>query len=156
MTASGSPYRNVCRFRVSPFSRLMIAIPRATTVEKKTPMTVSDESPVRPLTRVMATATMAPNATIVQEGETPRRTPRATPVKAEWPIASEKKAIRCWTSGTPSAAAAGAVRSSARSARFMNAGSAKANGSSRSIRANTPERIVSTDPYLPPSSCRCP
>ena len=64
----------------------------------------------------------------------PRRTPNATPVNAECPIASEKNAIRNWTSGTPTAAAAGATKSTARSALFMNAGSAKASGNRRSIR----------------------
>ena len=56
--------------------------------------------------------TSSPNSGMVQSGSTAKMSPRATPAKAEWLIASEKKAMRKLTTRMPITAVMGASRSS--------------------------------------------
>ena len=119
-------------------SRVEMKMPRATAVEEKTPMTVSLAIRVRLCTQVKSRAKTTASATAHQVASTrPQRVPMATPVKAECPRASEKKAMRFSTTMVDSSPKRGEMTRMASRAFFMKyilPGSAHWKGS-RSMRA---------------------
>ena len=74
--------------------RLTTARPPATTAENTTPMTVSEGRALKRCMNMMMSPTASPNSGLERCGSTPSTSPVATPAKAEWPTASEKKAMR--------------------------------------------------------------
>ena len=99
-----------------PGARLTAARPKATTAEKTIPMAASEESAARRCTAMTANPTRMPKMGMASRGSTDSMRPRAAPAKAEWPMASEKKAMRKCTTCTPRAAVMGQ-----RSSRPINA-----------------------------------
>ena len=165
--------------RMSPMRRLLNLVklfppsvarkmPRATAVDEKTPMTVSLAMRVLLCTQVKSRANTTASATAHQVASTrPHRVPMATPVKAECPRASEKKAMRFSTTMVDSSPKRGEMTRMASRAFFMKyilPGSAHWKGS-RSMRAyqsvTVPHRLSVWDdrrgseipamPALPPA-----
>ena len=115
--------------RAMPGWRLTTARPKATTAEKTMPMTVSEERALPRRTAMTASPTSTPNAGMDQCGSTDRSRPRATPAKAECPMASEKKAIRKEMTSTPRAAVMGMSSRTAIRACCMNPSLRQSSGS---------------------------
>jgi hypothetical protein len=89
-------------YLVNPPPRERITIPKATAVEENTPIIVSAEVVVEALTIDIPSARRMEKASIAHNGSRiPKTTPMAIPVKAEWPKASEKKAILLLTTMVP-------------------------------------------------------
>lgn len=86
---------------------LTTARPKATTAENTMPMAVSAERLLLRRTTMTASPTSTPKSGMDSRGFTARIRPRATPAKAECPMASEKKAMRKLMTSTPSTAAMG-------------------------------------------------
>ena len=93
------------------------------------PMTVSEERALPRRTAMTASPTSTPNAGMDQCGSTDRSRPRATPAKAECPMASEKKAIRKEMTSTPRAAVMGMSSRTAIRACCMNPSLRQSSGS---------------------------
>ena len=105
MSASSSQRRSPgVTARISPISReeyfanlpprARISRPAATEVEEKTEMTVSAEAEPDCLITQMRIAQIMPKTSMATRSfRRPRMIPRPMPVRAEWPRASEKKAI---------------------------------------------------------------
>ena len=90
------------------------------TAEKNTPMIVSEERALFRCTAMMPSPTRMPKTGMATCGLMEKIRPSATPAKAEWLMASEKKAMRKLTTCTPMVAAIGASRIRATSACCMN------------------------------------
>ena len=99
------------------------------TAEKKTPMIVSDERALLRCTAMMPKPTPMPKRGMARCGSTEKISPRATPAKAEWLMASEKKAMRKLTTCTPMLAAIGARRMRANMACCMKRACRQSKGS---------------------------
>ena len=101
-----------------PFDK--IASPRAMLQEENTEMTVSVDASTRLLIWFKSNAnTMANNAMEMLVSFTPNTTPTAIPVSAEWPNASEKKAIFRLTIIVPMIPNKGVITKTARKADFI-------------------------------------
>ena len=105
------------------------------TAAKTTPMTVSVDKELRRCKAMMASPTARPKSGMVQDGLTAKINPSATPAKAEWPMASAKKAMRKLMTWTPMAAAMGATRSRPIKACCMKRACRTSNGRRRARRS---------------------
>ena len=113
--------------------RVLRKMPRATAAEEKTLMAVSLAMWVFWRTRVKSRAMTTAKTTAAPTGRVrPQRAPMAMPVKAEWPRASEKKAMRLSTTMVESRPKRGVTTRTARSAFFIKSivsGAAHSKGS---------------------------
>ena len=113
--------------------RVLRKMPRATAAEEKTLMAVSLAMWVFWRMRVKSRAMTTAKTTAAPTGSArPHRAPMAMPVKAEWPRASEKKAMRLSTTMVDSRPKRGVTTSTASRAFFMKSmvsGAAHSKGS---------------------------
>ena len=124
-------------FVKEPPPKVAIKMPSATAVEENTPMTVSLARLVRRRTAVNSKASSAAKITAPHSGSPrPQIAPTATPVKAEWPSASEKKDIRRVTTMVDRMPNRGETTSRASSAffiKYMEPSAAHSKGSSSTM-----------------------
>lgn len=143
-----SPISRLLNLVKLPPPRVEMKMPRAMAVEEKTPMTVSLAILLFCCTRVNSRAKTTDSATAHQVlSARPQSAPMAMPVKAEWPRASEKKAIRCSTTMVLNSANRGEMTRMASRAFFIKyilPGSAHSKGS----RSTSPyQRFILPHPH---------